>query len=64
MNLEINAKELPRYCPLHKKEIECVTCFETGMVAEGILPEKFWPSGVNYTEETSKECLACQYHIH
>lgn len=63
MSSEKNRLELPRFCPLCNTEIECVECYEIGMVAEGAFPKSELPSGLELTEERAKQCLACEEHV-
>jgi hypothetical protein len=63
MALEINTKELPRFCPLCGKEIKCIECYEIGMVAERLFPDSELPPELKYTEEMAAQCNACKYHI-
>lgn len=64
MNSELNEKELPRFCPLYQKQIECLSCYETGMVSEGIMPESLWPKEIDFTEAAIEMCMNCEYHVH
>ena len=64
MSSEYNEKELPRTCPLLEKEIACEECYEIGMVAEGWFPKSELPPGMVLSEEKTRFCLNCEYHVH
>lgn len=63
MSLEANRLELPRKCPLTGTELECESCYEIGMVAEGAFPESELPPGMILSEQDIEKCMKCENHI-
>lgn len=63
MNSELNKNEMPRFCCLYNQEISCRTCYEIGMVAEGLFPKSELPSDIDMGTNEANKCLMCEYHI-
>lgn len=50
------------YCPILKKEIDGMECFDAALVFEEMSPLSELPEEMEFTDENQNVCLKCKYH--
>lgn len=49
-------------CPILKKEIDGMECFDAALVFEEMSPLSELPEGIEFNDKNQNTCLKCKYH--
>lgn len=57
-----NNRQKSIFCPILKREIDSLECFDAALVFEEVSPLSELPKGMAFTIQNQNLCLKCRHH--